>query len=154
MPVPLTPVALIPLAHRAALGIARFWDDVRELEARRAILQRPWDHQALHWSGPGPAALLHGRTLPRPGAVLPPSTVGVPVLPIHRRGSHPTAATDDARWTALAPAAAVHPECDTAGARPLRVSGRGLRPHRGSPRAPVVGRHSQSRLVTTARLSG
>ena len=70
MPLALTTFALTPLARLAVVGMARFWDDVHELEARRAILQRPWDHEALHWSAESSRIVLHGRTLPRHGAVL------------------------------------------------------------------------------------
>ena len=64
------PIDLPRLAHRVRFGMARFWDDVGELEARRAIWSRPWDHDALHWSGDAGAEVLHGRTLPHAGAVL------------------------------------------------------------------------------------
>ena len=63
-------LALIPLAHCAGAGVARLWGEVGELGARRALWNRPWDHDALHWSGPAHAAVLHGRTLPRRGAVV------------------------------------------------------------------------------------
>lgn len=51
-------LALTALVRRAVTGIAGTWDDIAELEARRALWIRPWDHHALHWSGAGAEAVL------------------------------------------------------------------------------------------------
>lgn len=40
-----------------------WWNDVRELDQRLALLARPGDHELLHWSG----RELHGRLLPVAG---------------------------------------------------------------------------------------
>ena len=45
-------------------GVRRAWDDVVELDERRALLDAPWQEDVLHWSFDGERWHLHGHLLP------------------------------------------------------------------------------------------
>lgn len=43
-----------------------FWGDLCELEERRALLDRPWEENFLHWSDVGESWELHGEFVSPP----------------------------------------------------------------------------------------
>ncbi len=57
------PAWLQTLLHRAVEVSA----EVTELSERRALLDRPWEEEFLHWAYDGHNWILHGHRLPAPG---------------------------------------------------------------------------------------
>ncbi len=57
-----------PSADLAAIRgwLRRVSGEVRELEERRALLDRPWEEEFLHWAHDGRAWHLHGHLTPPP----------------------------------------------------------------------------------------
>ena len=57
------PFWLQDLAHRVATVAA----EIRELEERRDLLNRPWEEEFLHWAYDGRQWHLHGHRMPGVG---------------------------------------------------------------------------------------
>jgi hypothetical protein len=56
--------SLTTLHHRAAERVRRVFADVRELDERRALLDRPWEEDFLHWARDDQGWQLHGKFVP------------------------------------------------------------------------------------------
>ncbi len=55
-----------PLFRRVAKWLHGFSADLRELEERRVLLDRPWEEDFLHWARDEQGWQLHGHFVPPP----------------------------------------------------------------------------------------
>lgn len=60
-------MAVIDTLRRWAAALQTVDADITELSERRALLDRPWEEDLLHWSFDGQGWELHGRLAPPPG---------------------------------------------------------------------------------------